>query len=108
MVTLSGAAAGGFVLAAAQQAVPGIVLQTSPAVWPALPWLPALGVLIGLLPAWLAPLPPLRALERDRHTRNSDKSNNNTRDQHPPDGNTRDSQNSNTTDSKIKSIRSAP
>lgn len=108
MVTLSGAAAGGFVLAAAQQAVPGIVLQTSPAVWPALPWLPALGVLIGLLPAWLAPLPPLRALERDRHTRNSDKSNNNTRDQHPPDGNTRDSQNSNTTDSNTKSIRSAP
>jgi energy-coupling factor transport system permease protein len=65
VVLLSGAAAGAFVLVAAQRAVPGIVLQTSPAVWPTLPLLPALGVLIGLLPAWLAPLPPLRALERE-------------------------------------------
>jgi len=74
VVLLSGAAAGAFVLVAAQRAVPGIVLQTSPAVWPTLPWLPALGVLIGLLPAWLAPLPPLRALERENHPRGSTRS----------------------------------
>jgi len=91
-VTLSGAAAGAFVLVAAQRAVPGIVLQTSPAVWPALPWLPALGVLIGLLPAWLAPMPPLRALEHGSRGR---------------DGNTRDS-NSRDSNSNSNSIRSAP
>jgi hypothetical protein len=49
---------------AAQRGVPGIVVQTSPAVWPTLPLLPALGILVGLLPAWLSPLPPLRALAR--------------------------------------------
>ena len=101
-VALSGAAAGAFVLVAAQRAVPGIVLQTSPAVWPVLPWLPALGVLIGLLPAWLAPLPPLRALEHDRHARDS-----NTEDINTGDSNTQDGL-SHTPDSNAKSIRSAP
>ena len=57
-----GVAAGVFVLVAAQRGVPGIVVQTSPAVWPILPWIPALGVLLALAPAWLAPLPPLRAI----------------------------------------------
>ena len=61
VVLASGAAAGGLVLVAAQLAVPGIILQTSPAVWPPLPLLPALGLLLGLLPAWLAPMPPQRA-----------------------------------------------
>jgi hypothetical protein len=98
--------------------VPGIVLQTSPAVWPALPWLPAVGVLIGLLPAWLAPLPPLRAVERDRHTQNSNTQNSNTRDsdtrnQPPQDNEDPGQQNSqsihrHTADSNAKSIRSAP
>ena len=64
MVLASGVVAGGLVVVAAQWAVPGIVLQTSPAVWPSLPWLPALGLLVGLLPAWLSPLPPQRAVER--------------------------------------------
>ena len=64
VVAISGAIAGGLVLVAAQRGVPGITLQTSPAVWPTLPWLPALGILLGLVPAWLSPLPPLRALER--------------------------------------------
>ncbi|HEY5249338.1 MAG TPA: energy-coupling factor transporter transmembrane component T, partial [Dermatophilaceae bacterium] len=64
VVASSGAVAGGLVLVAAQQGIPGIILQTSPAVWPTLPLLPALGVLVALLPAWLAPLPPMRALER--------------------------------------------
>jgi len=66
LVSSSGAIAGGLVLVAAQRGVPGIILQTSPAVWPTLAWLPALGLLIGLLPAWLAPVPPLRALEPHR------------------------------------------
>ena len=64
MVLASGAAAGGLVLVAAQRGVPGIVMQTSPAVWPTLPLLPALGVLLGLVPAWLSPMPPQRAVER--------------------------------------------
>jgi energy-coupling factor transport system permease protein len=63
-VTLSGAIAGGLMLVAAQRGMPGITPQTSPAVWPTLPWLPALGILLALVPAWLSPLPPLRALER--------------------------------------------
>ncbi|MBC7679826.1 MAG: energy-coupling factor transporter transmembrane protein EcfT, partial [Pseudorhodobacter sp.] len=62
-VLASGVFAGAFVLVAAQNGMPDIVVQTSPAVWPTLPWLPALGVVLGLLPAWLSPLPPLRALE---------------------------------------------
>jgi energy-coupling factor transport system permease protein len=64
MVLASGAAAGGLVIVAAQHAVPGIVLQTSPAVWPTLPLFPALGLLLGLLPAWLSPPPPQRAIKR--------------------------------------------
>jgi energy-coupling factor transport system permease protein len=63
-VLFSGATAGALVMLAAQRGVPGIILQTSPAVWPTLPLLPALGILLGLLPAWLSPLPPLRALAR--------------------------------------------
>ena len=51
-------------MVAAQRAMAGIILQTSLAAWPTLPWLPALGVLLGLIPAWLAPMPPLRARER--------------------------------------------
>jgi energy-coupling factor transport system permease protein len=63
-VTLSGALAGALVLVAAQRGLAGITPQTSPAVWPALPLLPALGILLALVPAWLAPMPPLRALQR--------------------------------------------
>ena len=64
VVLTSGAAAGALVLVAAQRGMPGVVLQTSPAVWPTLPWLPALGLLLGLLPAWVTPMPPQRAVER--------------------------------------------
>jgi energy-coupling factor transport system permease protein len=64
VVLFSGAVAGAFVTVAAQRGVPGIILQTSPALWPTLPWLPALGVLLALVPAWLSPLPPLRAAQR--------------------------------------------
>jgi energy-coupling factor transport system permease protein len=64
VVAISGAIAGGFVLVAAQRGMPGITLQTSPAVWPTLPWLPVVGILLGLVPAWLSPMPPLLALER--------------------------------------------
>jgi energy-coupling factor transport system permease protein len=67
VVTVSGALAGALVMVAAQRGVPGIILQTSPAVWPTLPLLPAMGVLLGLLPAWLSPEPPLRARERAAH-----------------------------------------
>lgn len=63
VVMSSGAIAGALVVMAAQQGVPGIILQASPALWPTLPLLPALGVLLGLVPAWLSPPPPLRAFE---------------------------------------------
>src|SRR5450759_4215574 len=87
----SGAAAGIFVLVAEQRGVSGIVVQTSPAEWPMLPALPALGLLLGLLPAWLSPLPPVRALERagglqDKHSPNA-----HTRNVHSGDVGTQDS-----------------
>jgi energy-coupling factor transport system permease protein len=90
VVALSGAIAGGLVLVASQRGVPGIMVQTSPAVWPTLPWLPALGLLLGLLPAWLSPLPPVRALERagglqDKHSPNA-----HTRNVHSEDVGTQD------------------
>jgi energy-coupling factor transport system permease protein len=66
VVSSSGAVAGALVLVAAQRGLPGVIPQTSPAVWPTLSWLPVLGLLLGLLPAWFAPLPPLRASERAR------------------------------------------
>jgi len=89
-VTISGVLAGGLVMVAAERGVPGIILQTSPAVWPTLPWLPALGLLLGLLPAWLSPMPPLRAAERaggpaEIHTRHI-----HPRDVHPEDGRSED------------------
>ena len=57
-----GAAAGVLVMIAAQRGVTGIVVQTSPATWPILPWAPALGVLLALVPAWFSPVPPLRSV----------------------------------------------
>jgi energy-coupling factor transport system permease protein len=68
VVAASGGLAGALVLVAAQRGVADIVVQTSPAVWPTLPWLPALGLLVGLVPAWLCPLPPLRAAARAGRT----------------------------------------
>jgi energy-coupling factor transport system permease protein len=71
VVALSGAIAGGLMLVAAQRAVPGITPQTSPAVWPPLAWLPTVGILLGLVPAWLSPLPPLRATQRAQGPENT-------------------------------------
>ena len=99
VVASSGAIAGALVLAAAQRGVPGIILQTSPAVWPTLPWLPTLGILLGLLPAWLAPLPPLRARERAGGPTETD-----TRDSRTENIGTRDIR---TRDIRTKSIGSA-
>jgi energy-coupling factor transport system permease protein len=109
VVASSGAIAGALVLVAAQRGVPGIILQTSPAVWPTLPWLPTLGILLGLLPAWLAPLPPLRARERaggptETDTRDSRTENIGTRDIGTRDIRTRDIR---TRDIRTKSIGSA-
>ena len=71
VVALSGAIAGGVMLVAAQRAVAGITPQTSPAVWPTLPWLPTVGILLGLVPAWFSPLPPLRAAQRAQGPENT-------------------------------------
>ena len=71
VVALSGAIAGGVMLVAAQRAVAGITPQTSPAVWPTLPWLPTVGILLGLVPAWVSPLPPLRAAQRAQGPENT-------------------------------------
>ena len=54
------AAAGAFVLAAASDPA-GLAPTTSPLVWPALPALPVVGILLGLLPARAAPPLPARA-----------------------------------------------
>ncbi|WP_426560982.1 energy-coupling factor transporter transmembrane protein EcfT [Angustibacter sp. McL0619] len=64
LTAASGIAAAGLVIAAAQRAEPGLIPVTVPAQWPTLPWLAASGVLLGLLPAWLTPLPPARAALR--------------------------------------------
>lgn len=64
VVLASGAVAGASIMVAAQRGAGGIVMQTSPALWPTLPWLPALGVLVGMAPAWISPMPPLRAIGR--------------------------------------------
>jgi energy-coupling factor transport system permease protein len=64
ITALSGMAAAGLVIAAAQAAEPGLVPVTVPAQWPTLPWMAASGVLLALIPAWLTPLPPGRAALR--------------------------------------------
>jgi energy-coupling factor transport system permease protein len=66
MVSISGVIAGATVMVAAQSGVAGIILQTTPAIWPNLPLIPAAGVLVALAPAWLAPQPPLRASQSGR------------------------------------------
>lgn len=58
LVSASGAAAGTALVVAAAVGVPGLVGPTSPPAWPALPLLPAAGILLGLLPAWVAPPVP--------------------------------------------------
>jgi energy-coupling factor transport system permease protein len=57
VVVVSGMAALASLLAAEALAVPGLVPPVSPLGFPQLPWLPALGVLAGLLPAVAAPRP---------------------------------------------------
>jgi energy-coupling factor transport system permease protein len=89
-VTISGVLTGALVMVAAERGVPGIILQTSPAVWPTLPWLPALGLLLGLLPAWLSPMPPLRAAERAGHPAEIHTRHIHPRDVHPQDGRSED------------------
>jgi energy-coupling factor transport system permease protein len=61
LVAGSGAVAAAVVIVAAQRHEPGLVPQTVPAVFPVLPWLATAGALVGLVPAWAAPLPPARA-----------------------------------------------
>ncbi|MFP5346247.1 MAG: energy-coupling factor transporter transmembrane component T [Actinomycetes bacterium] len=60
-VVLSGVGAVAVLVWCAQQQLPGIVPVTSPARWPALPWQAVAGVLLPLLAAVVAPMPPLRA-----------------------------------------------
>jgi energy-coupling factor transport system permease protein len=60
-VALSGLAAIGAVLAAEAIGDPDLVPPVVPLSWPSLPVLPAIGVLVALLPAWLAPRPEVAA-----------------------------------------------
>jgi len=55
LVVACGVAAAGALVLAAERGVSGVAPTTSPLVAPTLPWLPLAGVLVGLLPAWLAP-----------------------------------------------------
>ncbi|HYT10443.1 MAG TPA: hypothetical protein VEL73_07250, partial [Mycobacteriales bacterium] len=58
LVTLSGAAAAVVLAVTGRVDAAGLSPSLSPLSWPGLPALPALGVLLALLPAWLAPPPP--------------------------------------------------
>jgi len=60
LVALSGLAAIAAVLTAEAIGDPDLVPPVAPLSWPSLPVLPAVGVLVALLPAWLAPVPGVR------------------------------------------------
>ena len=60
LVALSGLAAIAAVLTAEAIGDPDLVPPVAPLSWPSLPVLPAVGVLVALLPAWLAPAPGVR------------------------------------------------
>ena len=57
LVTGSGAVAGVALVVAGALGV-DLIGATSPPAWPTLPLLPAAGILVALLPAWVAPPPP--------------------------------------------------
>jgi len=61
LVAGSGALAAATMLAAGLLDVAGLVPPTSPLTVPSLPLLPALGVLVALLPAWASPVPTVQA-----------------------------------------------
>ncbi|MGL5858093.1 MAG: CbiQ family ECF transporter T component [Angustibacter sp.] len=63
-VTGSGVVAATLTVTAARLGEAGLVPQTSPAAWPTLPWLSAIGVLVAIAPAWWTPEPPRRAARR--------------------------------------------
>jgi hypothetical protein len=44
----------------------GLIAQYAPAVWPTLPLVAVAGILVGILPAWLAPVPASRVDVRSR------------------------------------------
>lgn len=58
LVTASGLAPAVTLVIVAATGGGGLAPSTSPLEWPLLPVLPTLGVLAGILPAWLAPEPP--------------------------------------------------
>jgi energy-coupling factor transport system permease protein len=57
LVSASGAVAGASVLLAAAADPAGVLGPYAPVAWPALPLLPVAGLLVALLPAWVAPRP---------------------------------------------------
>jgi energy-coupling factor transport system permease protein len=57
LVSGCGVVAGGTLVVAAAVGVSGLVGEYAPPAWPALPLLPAAGILVGLLPAWVSPRP---------------------------------------------------
>jgi energy-coupling factor transport system permease protein len=59
LTTASGLAAAGTTMAAALIDPTALMAPTTPLQWPALPLLPVAGVLVALLPAFVAPPPPL-------------------------------------------------
>jgi energy-coupling factor transport system permease protein len=58
LVSGSGAIPAAAMVAAAALGVDGLIASTFPLEWPTLPVGPALAILVGLLPAWVAPRPP--------------------------------------------------
>ncbi len=58
LVTASGTVAAVALVVTAATGGETLAPSTSPLAWPELPVVPALGILVALLPAWLAPVPP--------------------------------------------------
>jgi energy-coupling factor transport system permease protein len=56
LTSISGAVPAAVLIVAAATAGSGLLVPPSPLSWPSLPFVPALAVLIGLLPAWFTPL----------------------------------------------------
>jgi energy-coupling factor transport system permease protein len=58
LVAGSGVIAAATLVIAAAAGVPGIQAPLAPPGWPVLPLIPTLGILVAVLPAWVAPRPP--------------------------------------------------
>jgi energy-coupling factor transport system permease protein len=66
LVSGCGVVAGATLVIGANAGMAGLIAQYAPAVWPTLPLVAVAGILVGILPAWLAPVPASRVDVRSR------------------------------------------